>query len=234
MSENEEWMTPGLAFILDESFGEGPTIIKQDSNVLTIEDFYCNIEIEAKDKPDKNTLAKKYLNLIGQGYKPGEAAKLVGTSMSGIASDNKTKKQLERLAKDYQLSADVRRALVRMGMNKILLDNIDSTDVNNQKLALDAAKAIGSDTEVGINAPPQPGIQINVGNLQGLFSAIEIPKEEIIDVDFTRSNLGEIRKDDSERTFAVDGIETQILDEAGIKELIQQTREENDKDGFES
>lgn len=221
---NEDWITPGFIDIVEAADSK-------DSKSLTIEDFYCNIEVESKDKPAKDSLSKKFINLIGQGYKPGEAAKLVGTSIKGIMSDNKVKKQLERLAKDYRLSADVRREMVRMGMNKILLDNIDSSDINNQKLALDAAKAIGSDTEVGINAPPQPGIQINVGNLQGLFSAIEVPKEEVIDVNFTRSNLEEIRKDDSQRTLQIDGIETQILDEEGIRELIQQTGEETNKDG---
>lgn len=218
-----EWISPGESkptLVSDKLDSNNP------SNLLTIDDFYCTIEVEAKNKPPKDNLSKRFINLIGQGYKPGEAARRVGTSIQGLMSDNKIKKQIENLAKNYHLTADVRRQLVRMSTTKILLDNIEG-DTNQQKLALDAAKSIGSDTEVGINAPPQPGIQINVGNLAGLFSSIDIPQEEqetIIDIQpILKPN------DSTEDQFRIEGLgefeqdNSPILTEEQIRKLTEES-----------
>lgn len=198
---------------------ESNTLKPYDESTIKIEDFYCDIEVVAKDKPDKNLLSKKFVNLIGQGYKPGEAAKLVGTSIKGIMSDSKVRKQIEGLLKDYKLQADVRRDLVRATTNKIVLENMDG-DPTQQKLALDAAKVIAADTEVGINAPPQPGIQINVGNLTSVFAALddENKGDNVIDV------VGRAEyPSDGGGMASITEANTEVLDEEGIRRLAEES-----------
>lgn len=216
------WLTPGN---LQTDNHIKDSFIVEDNN-LTIEEFSCNIELEAKDKPDKKLLSKKFVDLLGQGYKPGEAAKRVGTSIKGIMSDSKVSKQIKALVENYQLNADVRRQVARNIANKIALENMDG-DPTQQKLALDAIKVIGADTEVGINAPPQPGIQINVGNLSGLFANIEVPEdlkeqENIIDVSRSEPLLQSFLNSGGETIL--EGNQTQILDAEGIERLANESK----------
>lgn len=159
-------------------------------------DNVTDIEHEAIDKKEKGTLAKKFINLIGQGYKPGQAAKLVGASVKGLMSSSRIQKEVKELLETYTLGADIRRQLVRAGMNQLAIENLGAD--GDKKIALDALKAIGSDTEVGINAPPQVALQINVGALENIFADIPEPdkieekKGEIIDVEFV--DAGELQK----------------------------------------
>ena len=176
-----------------------------------------SIEHEAIDKKEKGTLAKRFTELVGQGYKPGQAARLVGSSVKGIMSSSRVKKEVATLLETYTLQADVRRALVRAGLNQLALENLGAE--GDKKVALDALKAIGGDTEVGINAPPQPGIQINVGNLQSLFTDIPEPdkmgieqkKDEVISAEF----------------IDVTADTTEVLDSEAISRLGEEIEKEN-------
>lgn len=60
---------------------------------LIIDNISEEIEHEVIEKKEKGTLAKKFISLIGQGYKPGEAAKMVGTSVKGLMSSSRIQKE---------------------------------------------------------------------------------------------------------------------------------------------
>lgn len=170
-----------------------PDLLKFDSSfssedeTIELESSDLDVESESLDKKPKDTLAKKFINLLGQGYKPGEAAKLVGTSIRGIMSQKAFRDKVKNLVDTYNLTPDIRRAMVRAGLNQIAMDGLNSTDPSEKKLALDALKVIGSDTEVGTNAPPQPAVQINVGNLEELFTKLD--SVDTIDVEPVREKI---------------------------------------------
>jgi hypothetical protein len=201
----DQWIRPGQ--------DEGAHLQQEEKLLeesLELESNIMSIEHEAFDKRLKDQLSKKFINLLGQGYKPGEAAKLVGTSIRGIMNQNKFKKDVQLLVETYNLPPDIRRAMVRAGMNQIVMENLKVPEATAQKLALDALKAIGSDTEVGINAPPQPGIQINLGNLTDVFAAFA-KDDKMVVIDHKETEDG-----DSEA----------VLDAATIQLLAPETSEE--------
>jgi hypothetical protein len=65
----------------------------------------------------------------------------------------------------YQMNPGVDRELVRAVRRKVLIDE-GLSETGDRKLALDAAKQIATDPDVGLNAPPQPIVQINLTELQ--------------------------------------------------------------------
>lgn len=147
------------------------------------EGFDLDIDATSENKPAKNTLAKRFMDLVGQGYKPHEAAKTVGTTMSGIMGNEAFKKQVKQLVESASMPNDIRKEMVRAGLNRIFMENVARPDSNSQKLAIEAAKAISSDPDVGLNAIPNPGIQININELDNVLAKaaekiIDIKKEE--------------------------------------------------------
>jgi len=97
-------------------------------------------------------------------------------------AENPTRLALEQLVGTYFLPPEARKQMVRAGLNKIFLDNVDSEEINNQKLALDAAKQISSDPEVGLQQETGGGVFINISELQGVFAQLRTMKSpEVLD-----------------------------------------------------
>ena len=87
--------------------------------------------------------------------------------------------------------------MVRAGLNRIFITNVESSDVNQQRLALDAAKQIGADPEVGLNVEPTGGIVINIGELDAVFAQIQNAKPpEILDAGRPRTDRTNEKPDD--------------------------------------
>lgn len=141
-----------------------------------------DVEIDNRDSKPKNAMAKRFTELITQGYKPHEAAKLIGSTMRGLVGNDQFKKQVQQLIETASLVPEMRKEMIRSGLNHIFISNINNPDKESQKLAIEAAKVIGADPEVGLNAPPQgTGIQINLntlGNVLDKVEIIDIKKEE--------------------------------------------------------
>ena len=77
------------------------------------------------------------------------------------------------------------RELVRAARNKILIQNMDP-EAGDPKLALDAAKQIASDPDVGLNAPAMPLVNIDLGTLGDLMKTADksdLPEVTLIDLE---------------------------------------------------
>ena len=158
---------------LNEDQKTEDAVVYEGTEPFVIDD----VDIDNQDKKPKNALAKRFMDLCGQGYKPHEAAKLVGSTMKGLVGNDQFKRQVQQLIQTASLTPEMRKEMIRSGLNHIFISNINNPDKESQKLAIEAAKVIGSDPDVGLNAAPQAGIQIN---LNALGSVLE--KTQTIDV----------------------------------------------------
>jgi hypothetical protein len=103
--------------------------------------------------------AQKFVSLLKEGVKPGEAAHRLHTSLKHIMSEPQAKGMIRQIIEGYTLDASVRRLLARALVNKIALEADAAGDA---KTVLDAVKIMGADPEVGLNAAPQTNVNIAV------------------------------------------------------------------------
>ncbi len=149
--------------------------VKDDASPLEVlEPFPLDVETDHQNKAPKNGIAKRFLELTGQGYKAHEAAKLMGSTIKGLVGNDAFKRQVQQLIETASLSADLRKEMLRAGLNRIFMENVSNPDKESQKLAIEAAKVIGSDPDVGLNAQPQAGIQINLNTLSTVLDKIDV------------------------------------------------------------
>ena len=74
------------------------------------------------------------------------------------------------MVKDFYLQNSIRRELVKATRNELMLFSPDP------KIKLEAAKQISSEPDIGLNAPPVPQVQVNIGDLKDLIDRVsEIP-----------------------------------------------------------
>lgn len=106
--------------------------------------------------------------LMKDGFSLEDAATQVGILRPGGAK-KVFRDMISALIMDYHIPAEVMREMVRAARVKILLEN--TAPGGDSKIALDAAKQIASDPDVGLNAPPVPPVTINIGD--GLKRLIE-------------------------------------------------------------
>ena len=85
------------------------------------------------------------------------------------------------VAETGDVPMQVQKALVRAARLKLMVKNVHSDDLDAQKIALQAAKQIGSDPDVGLNQPAAVIALIDLGSLEEVFD--HLPDENIIDVE---------------------------------------------------
>lgn len=118
--------------------------------------------------------AKRLLDRVSRGESLADAAKAERMTVAEVnAVDSPVRASLQQLIGTYFLPPEARKQMVRAGMNKLFIDNISSEDPAAQKLALDAAKQIGSDPEVGLTQEITGGVVINIGELEGVFAQLK-------------------------------------------------------------
>jgi hypothetical protein len=121
--------------------------------------------------------AKRLLDRVQSGSSLADAAKAERMTMSQLKDpNNPVRASVEQLIGGYFLPPEARKQMVRAGLNKMFLDNVNSTDPGNAKLALDAAKQISLDPEVGLQADQSGGVIINIGDLEGVFKQLQASK----------------------------------------------------------
>lgn len=127
--------------------------------------------------------AKRLLDRVQRGETLSQASNAERIPVSVLRSpDSPIHQSLQNLIGNYFLPPEARKQMVRAGLNRMFLANVESTDVNQQRLALDAAKQIGADPEVGLNLEPTGGVVINIGELDAVFKQIQTaPIPDIID-----------------------------------------------------
>ncbi len=143
--------------------------------------------------------AKRVLERVSRGETLANAAKNEHLTVGAISDpDNPIRQSIQSLIGGYFLPPEARKQMVRAGLNKVFLTNVASEDPAAQKLALDAAKQIAADPEVGLTQEVSGGVTINIGELAGVFEQIRASKapevsdgrprddrgEEITDADF--------------------------------------------------
>lgn len=131
--------------------------------------------------------ARRFVDLLRLGHRPGEAAHMMHTTVQTLMENPDTKKMVQQLADKYTLDAKTTKLVVRALRNKIMLENADK----DPKLALEAAKQAAEDPDVGLSRGAQPVAQIDL-QFQTLINApvepiaslkaIMPPAGEVIDV----------------------------------------------------
>lgn len=127
--------------------------------------------------------AKRLLDRVQRGEPLAEAAKAERMTVAQLKDQtNPIRVSLEQLVGRYFLPPEARKQMVRAGLNKMFLENVESGDPANAKIALEAAKQIGSDPEVGLQAEQSGGVIINIADLEGVFKQLAATKvPELID-----------------------------------------------------
>ena len=136
--------------------------------------------------------AKRLLTRVQTGETLQEAAAAERTTMAEIRDTRSPiRASLEQLIGSYFIPPEARKQMVRAGLNKIFMENVSSTDPLMQKTALDAAKQISLDPEVGLQQDQGGGVVINIGDLEGVFKQLrktQVPEivdgREVVEAEF--------------------------------------------------
>jgi len=140
------------------------------------------LEQRGKRNTPKSKVARKLVELVKEGATPDKAARLLDLDLK--SPDNwAIVDQVRGLLKDYAAKPELDRELVRATRRKAMLESLrpDATEEGpNFDIALKAANQIASDPEVGLTAPPQPVVSINLQMLENILDSVKL--EDVIDV----------------------------------------------------
>ncbi len=167
------------AYMPDESPVAGKDKVEV---VLNPEEQELHDAVETK--PNKSIKAERYLELIAAGEPAHRAARFVGSTAGEMAKSPDMKAAVKKLIDEGTLPALVRKSMVRAGLDKIFMENLENK--KGHKTAIQAAKLISSDPDVGLNAPPQgASVNIDLGELGKLMETLTPIKglESILDVE---------------------------------------------------
>lgn len=166
----------------------------EDATIKNIPVVDNEINVEVTTKIDQNIKAKRFLELVQGGVAQWDAAKQMGTTIKDLYQTQGMKSAVKRLIETNNLPAAVRKELVRSGLNKIFMENVDGGP-KEQKLALQAAKQIASDPDVALNLPPSNiSVNVDVSKLNELFKSLK-PSEALAGLDIEDVDFEEIKED---------------------------------------
>lgn len=131
--------------------------------------------------------ARRFMDLIAEGKKPAEAANDLHVRLGDLMADKHVKERVKEAIETWHLDDKVRKLLVRAVTNQLLVEGKDSDNVAEKKLALEAAKLIAADPDVGLQQQG-PIVQIDLGALGNLLQqpapvlpGIDAPRENNLD-----------------------------------------------------
>ena len=125
--------------------------------------------------------AKRFLEMVQDGQPMWYAARRQGTTIKQLLKRDGMREAVKKLMEEGSLPAAVRKQMVRDGLNKIFMQNVEG-DLKQQKVALAAAKQIASDPEVGLTAPPTNiGVNIDMRGVMDLMKTT-VPIEGLEDL----------------------------------------------------
>ena len=131
------------------------------------------VEISVRKGKNEGIKAKRFLELIQDGETPGRAAEAIGTTYKKIKKDLNIRAAAKKLIEENNFPAAARKEMVRAGLNKIFMENVDG-GAKEQKLALAAAKQIGADPDVGLTAPPSLiGLTIDMTQIKNVLQNVK-------------------------------------------------------------
>jgi hypothetical protein len=126
-------------------------------------DIVANTELGKSDVIEAK--AKRFLDLVRKGVPQGEAAQAVGMSLAQIKR-SRLKKKIEDLTIAYHLPDEIRKQLVKSGLNRLYMMNLGKKDPASQKIFLDTVKQMAADPDVGLDKSREIGVNINIGELR--------------------------------------------------------------------
>lgn len=136
--------------------------------------------VRAKASDIGKLQARRFVDLLKLGHKPGEAAHRMHSTVRDIMQNPDAKKMVQELADQYALSGEDTKLLIRSLRNKIMLTSDDP------KLQLEAAKQASEDPDVGLKGGT-PVAQVDV-TLRAMLQrpveplpGLEEPKGEVVD-----------------------------------------------------
>jgi len=136
---------------------------------------------ERRNRKPESKLAKRFADLVQKGETPARAAALLHVNLND-PKEYGIRAEVEGLLRGYAMKAEVAKELVRASRNKILIESMGlSGGTPDYGLALDAAKQIAGDPDVGLNAPPAPLVQLTFNTIEDLLEQMN-EKDVIIDV----------------------------------------------------
>ena len=100
--------------------------------------------------------AEAFLECLKEGMTKTEAAEAVGADLNQLKRDPAVMEAAKSLIRRYKFSAAERKELARAKLNQIMLEGED-------KVALQAVKLIGEDSEVGLTVHGGPQVNVSVG-----------------------------------------------------------------------
>lgn len=142
------------SFMSDECPSE-----KKDSVEVILNPEEQSLESDVNLKPNKSIKAERYLELIAAGEPAHRAARFVGSTAGEMAKSPDMKAAVKKLIDEGTMPALVRTAMIRAGLDQIFMDNLQNK--KGHKTAIQAAKLISADPQVGLTAPPQ-GASVNI------------------------------------------------------------------------
>jgi hypothetical protein len=124
---------------------------------------------------DVNEAARIYVELVKAGDTPSDAARKLHRKLSDLRMDEDFTRRAASIIENGYLPAEVRKALVRSGLNMRFVKGIDSDDPELRRDALTAAKMIAEDPEVGLKHTA-PAIEIDLTVLGDILAQVEDKK----------------------------------------------------------
>ncbi len=138
------------------------------------------VETEVNFKENKSLKAERFLELIAAGEIPYRAGQQLNVKVGDMMKSKDIKVAVKKLIENGTLPAVVRKAMVRAGLDQIFMEGLESP--KGHKNAIQAAKLISQDPDVGLNAPPVGvGVNIDLGSLGNLMKDIK-PIEGLEDI----------------------------------------------------
>lgn len=135
------------------------------SDVVKVED--------RRTRKPETKLAQKFADLVRDGKSPKTAASLLKINLADPQMYD-VRAEVESLLRGYAMKPEIAKEFVRASRNKILLESMGiNGGEKNYDLALNAAKQIASDPDVGLNAPPAPLVQLTFNSIEELLTNLD-------------------------------------------------------------
>lgn len=141
---------------------------------------------ERRDLKPSSKIARRFAELVGEGKSPKAAAGILRVDL-GDPGNYAVANEVQQLIRGYASRPEIDRELVRASRRKILIDAMTG-QVPDHGLALDAAKQIASDPDVGLNAPPAPLVSLTFGSIEEILERLD-EKDVILEV--TAESVGD-------------------------------------------
>lgn len=146
-----------------------------DEEMLPVADIKPAL-IDVSSVPQKSRAsvqAKRFLELISNGVLPNTAAENLNENLPELRKDATIRKGLKLLVEQSRFPAEVRKEMVRAGLNKLFMENINGS-LKEQKVALEASKQIAKDPETGLTTPNiGPQVHIDMGALTEMLQKMK-------------------------------------------------------------